>query len=242
MNSLKNETIANAGMGFALLALSRPLAMFFDGILHGDMRLMLAAVVVLTGLNVLEIMGMTFKIPVIFTEKNRFFGLQYDDNAPPAFSQISFFLYIAETGFLPGAAAIFFSGRDNIVPVVTIITLIVLKWVYYLLLATGPLFHPVKKPTAGQRRFGNAALRLFVYVNYCFIMYLVISFARSINFGTSPLHVIYATPAMMAIFLPLRFPLLFERSLKVNDRGERFLFYLSLLWIGFAASLNLYLA
>jgi hypothetical protein len=67
-------------------------------------------------------------------------------------------------------------------------------------------------------------------------------FARSINFGTSPAHVIYAVPAMLAIFLPLRFPFLFERSLKITSRSERAYFYLSLLWVGVAASLNLYLA
>ena len=239
---IKKEIVANAGMGLALLALSRPLAMFFDAILRGDTRLLYIAVIILAGLNILEIIGLTFKFPVIFTEKNRFFGFQYDDNAPPTFGQFAFFFYIAETGFLPGAAAVFFSNRDNIVPVVTIIVLIVLKWIYYLLLAVAPLFHPVKKPTACQQRFGDRSLWVYIYVNYCFIMYLAAIFARSVNFGSSFLHVIYATPVMMAIFLPLRFPFLFERSLKISGRGERSLFYLSLVWIGFTASLNLYLA
>jgi hypothetical protein len=40
---------------------------------------------------------------------------------------------------------------------VAIIVLIVLKRVYYLLLAIGPLFHPVKKPTGAERRFGERA-------------------------------------------------------------------------------------
>ncbi|HOI75649.1 MAG TPA: hypothetical protein PLO63_16005 [Syntrophales bacterium] len=242
MSRLKKEFITNTGFGFLLLTLSVPLGIFFDAVMQGDKRLLPISVIVLAGLHILEVIGMTFKFPVIFTTKNRFFGFQYDDNAPPTFGQIAFFLYIAETGFLPGAAAIFFSGRDNIVPVVTVIVLITLKWVYYLLLATGPLFQPVKKPSAFQQRFGNGALWLFIYVNYGFISYLAILFARSIGFGGSPWHILCSFPVMMAIFLPLRFPFLFERSLKIAVSRERLLFYLSLSWIGLAASLNLYLA